>query len=480
MKDQKVHDRTFYTAPYYAAYRIIFKFVERLIRMPFKRLTFNRSFFRDVFNLTSGYSVSQLIIVAFSPLLSRLYTPEEFGIFFFFITTASLISIVATGGYEKAVVVAEKDSDAGDLIRYSITLVLLTTLLTAAVFITLQFTADRFFESVTERRIMLLVPLYTLLFGFFRIFQNHNIRRNRFGAISGAFILRSSSQSVVQAGLGATGMASPGLILGSCFGQIIGVISLMRKEKLFSGIFNKEKRAEAKARAREFSDYPRYRMSSDLINEASIQAPVYILKTFFSNAVTGLYTFPQKILYQPSKFISQAVADVFFNKASKMNSRNRSLGELTFSTYKTLLILGVVPYLVIILWGPELFSFIFGSGWEESGRIASILSPWMLLVFIGSPISGIFLVDKRLRLSFILNISLLILRIGALLTGAIIFKDVKITIILFSAVSSAYWIATILYSLHFAGVRIIRALKIAFYVSVASAAIFVPLKLLAG
>jgi lipopolysaccharide exporter len=445
--------------------------------MLFKNLTFNKSFFKDVLNLISGYSISQLIIVAFSPLLTRLYSPEEFGIFFFFITTASLISIVATGGYEKAIVVAANDSDARDLIRFSLILVSLTFLFTTVIFIFLQFSGEKLFDSIEERRIMLLVPVYSFLFGMFRIIQNFNIRKNRFRSISSAFILRSSSQSVVQAGLGAAGMASPGLVLGSCFGQLLSVLSQSGKEKLFRGIFNKDNMINARARAREFSDYPKYRMSSDLINEASIQAPVFILKSVFSNAVTGLYTFPQKILYQPSKFISQAVADVFFNKASRMNSRNRNLGELTFSTYKALLILGVVPYLLILLWGPGLFSFVFGNEWEESGRIAAILSPWMFLVFIGSPVSGIFLVDKKLRLSFVLNISLLVLRLIALFYGALILRDVKSTILLFSVVSSVYWVAIILYSLRFAGVKIGRVLLFTFTVIVIAAAIFVPFKL---
>jgi lipopolysaccharide exporter len=448
--------------------------------MLFRNLTINKSFFKDVLNLISGYSFSQLIVVAFSPLLTRLYSPEEFGIFFFFITTASLISIVATGGYEKAIVVASNDFEARDLARCSLILALFTFFLATVIFIFLQFCGGKLFDSVTERRIMLLVPVYSLLFGMFRIMQNLNIRKNKFRAISSAFILRSSSQSVIQAGLGAAGMASPGLALGSCFGQLLSVLSQWGKEKFFSGLFNNANWSQARARADEFSDYPKYRMSSDLINEASIQAPVYILKTFFNNAVTGLYTFPQKILYQPSKFVSQAVADVFFNKASRMNSRNKDLSEITYSTFKSLMLMGVIPYMIIFLWGPGLFSFIFSKEWMESGRIASILCPWMFLVFVGSPVSGIFLVDNRLRLSFILNFLLLFFRLAALLCGALVLRDVTGTIVLFSAVSTLYWVATILYSLHFAGVKIRRAIVFSLFLLSAATAILLPLKLLLG
>lgn len=438
---------------------------------------FNKSFFKDVINLTSGYAVSQLIVIAFSPLLTRLYNPAEFGVFFFFITTASILSIIATGGYEKAIVVAEKESDARDLIRYSVLLSFFISLITALIIVFLQFCGKSFFETRTERTMLLLVPVYSLFFGIFRIMQNWNIRGNRFKAVSTSFIVRSSTQSVVQAGLGAAGMASPGLILGSCLGQMAAVFMQMKKEKLFRGLFNREKRARAKELAGVFSDYPKFRMSSDLINEVSIQAPIYVLKTIFSNAATGLYTFPQKILYQPSKFISQAVADVFFNKASRMNSRNKDLGELTYSTFKNLMLIGVIPYMIILLWGPEIFSFIFSKEWMESGKIASFLCPWMFLVFVGSPVSGIFLVDNRLRLSFILNFLLLFFRLSALLYGAIVLKDVTGTIILFSAVSTIYWVATILYSLHFAGVKIRRAIIFSLLLLAAAAVLLLPFKL---
>jgi lipopolysaccharide exporter len=448
--------------------------------MLFKNSVLKKSFFRDVFNLTSGYAISQVIIILFSPLLTRLYSPEEFGIFFFFITTASILSVISTGGYEKAIVVAKGEPEAKEIFRYAVILVFLVTLLAFFICLFLQFFGERLFKSRIEKAMLWLVPVYSLFFGLFRIIQNYNIRNNRFGAVSSSFIVRSSSQSLAQAGFGAAGMSSPGLIFGSCLGQIISVFSQSYKKHLFKGLFNKHNFTSAKDKAKYYADYPKYRMPSDLMNEVSIQAPVYIIKVFFSNALTGLYTFPQKILYQPSKFISQAVADVFFNKASELNNRNRSLTELTFSTYKNLFILGIIPYMILMLWGPEIFSFIFSSEWESSGKIAGYLCPWMFLVFVGSPISGIFLVDKRLRLSFNLNLILLTARIGALLTGAIIFKNAELTIILFSAVSTLYWIASIIYSLHFGGVIIRKAVIFSLAVIIAATAILLPVKLLIG
>jgi len=142
--------------------------------------------------------------------------------------------------------------------------------------------------------------------------------------------------------------------------------------------------------------------------------------------------------------------------------------------------MGIIPYLAIVFWGPEIFSFIFSKEWEGSGRVAAYLSPWMFLVFVGSPISGIFLVDKRLRLSFNMNLLLLIARVGALLTGALVFNDAELTIILFSAASILYWISSILYSLHFSGVNLRKVIIFSLAVTAIALMMLGPVKLLIG
>jgi O-antigen/teichoic acid export membrane protein len=439
-----------------------------------------KSFLKGVLNLSSGYGISQIIALLLSPLLSRLYSPEEFGVFFFFITTASILSILATGGYEKAIVVVKTEPEQKQLFRFAVLLVFAVTIISLIICLVLQLSGRRLFEDRLEKTILWSIPLYSLFFGLFRILLNLNIRNGRFRTVASSFIIRSSTQGLFQAGCGATGIGSPGLILGSCLGQIIPVITQSYKKGLFKGLLAGKAMSGALKKAREFFEYPLYRMPSDLMNEVSIQTPVYILKTFFSNATIGLYTFPQKILYQPSKFLSQPVADVFFSKASDLNSRDESVGELTLRTYKLLFISGIIPYLSIVLWGPEIFSFVFGKEWEAGGRIAAFLSPWMFLVFVGSPISSILLVRNKLRLSFTMNLILLIARVSSLLSGALIFKDAELTIILFSAVSSLYWIFSIFYSFTFSGARISKALLFSLGIIVLSVIILVPLKIITG
>jgi O-antigen/teichoic acid export membrane protein len=140
-----------------------------------------------------------------------------------------------------------------------------------------------------------------------------------------------------------------------------------------------------------------------------------------------------------------------------------------------LFLLGVVPFTIISLWGEGIFSFIFSNEWAYSGRIAAYLSPWLLFVFAGSPVSYIFLIRQKLKISLLLNFSLLSARFAGLLIGALILKNLEMTIILFAGISLTYWIFISFYSLHLGGTSFRKSI---FFISSVLVLTVVPLVLI--
>lgn len=426
--------------------------------MGFRNSIINTGFIKDVLTLFSGTVIAQLIGLAFLPLLTRLFTPEEFGVFYIFLTTASILSLIATGGYEKSLVLPASDNDAGHLLFFSFLLSVVVTAISFLILLFLDQWGNQFFQTEHSRLILWLIPVYSFFFGAFRILQNRAIRNKEYKRVSGSNIIRNASASVLQAGLGFGHTGGPGLVLGSCIGQIFSLLTLVRKNEIPDGSTIREKIKAAWVKGKEYKDFPLYKMPSDLLNEVSIQLPVYILKIIFSTAVAGIYSLPQKIMSQPSKLIGQAAGDVYYRRASELHSHDKDLSEMTFSTFKVLFLLGIIPFTIICLWGEEIFSFIFSSEWAFSGRIAAYLSPWLLFVFAGSPVSYIFLIKEKLRLSLLLNLILLAARFAALMAGALILKNLEMTIILFAGTSLIYWIFLSFYSLHLGGISLKRSL----------------------
>ena len=71
----------------------------------------------------------------------------------------------------------------------------------------------------------------------------------------------------------------------------------------------------------------------------------------------------------------------------------------------------------IFFFGSELFGFVFGKQWAEAGKIAGILSPMILAIFISSPTSTTYVALRIQRIGLIFGIASIIYRPLALYLG---------------------------------------------------------------
>ena len=96
-----------------------------------KSLKPKSEFSRNVFTLMTGTTIAQAIPIAISPILTRIYTPEDFGLLALFLAITIIIGSIANGRYELAIMLPEKDEDAinisalGFIISSSMSLILL-------------------------------------------------------------------------------------------------------------------------------------------------------------------------------------------------------------------------------------------------------------------------------------------------------------------------------------------------------------------
>lgn len=84
-----------------------------------KQITQNE-FNRNVVTLLTGTTVAQAIPVMISPILTRIYTPEDFGVLALFIAITSIFGSIANARYELAIVLPEKDEDAVNIVALCI------------------------------------------------------------------------------------------------------------------------------------------------------------------------------------------------------------------------------------------------------------------------------------------------------------------------------------------------------------------------
>jgi len=77
-------------------------------------------FNRNVLTLLTGTTIAQALPIAISPILTRIYTPEDFGVFALFISISAIFAAIVNGKYELAIVVPEKDEDAYNIAALSL------------------------------------------------------------------------------------------------------------------------------------------------------------------------------------------------------------------------------------------------------------------------------------------------------------------------------------------------------------------------
>src|SRR5690606_36207070 len=132
---------------------------------------------------------------------------------------------------------------------------------------------------------------------------------------------------------------------------------------------------------------------------------------------------------------------------------------------------------ILTLWGQPIFRFVFGAEWEYSGFLAQLISPWLFLVMLGSPLSAIMIAMEKQKVSMIFNILLLILRIASLLIGGLIFKNMEWTIGLYSFTGFVFFVWLCAYSLHLAGVKLKNAALFSMKVAVVVIGLLMLVKL---
>ncbi len=403
-------------------------------------------FARNVLTLVTGTTIAQAIPIAISPILTRIYSPDDFGVYAIYISIVSIVSVVATGNYELAIMLPEKDEDAKNIVALSILITFIISGLTLIIVFIFNKQLTTLLNNQNISKWLYFVPLTILLVGIYQALNYWFNRKKWFTKLAYSRVNRAGGIAGTNLLLGMFNFGASGLVLGNVFGQLIANLYLCRQafnEKIFICV-NKEKVIK---QARKYIDFPKYSVGSGWLNSFSIQIPIFILSSFFGSTVVGWYSISHKFINMPMSLIGRSVAQVYFQKASEYKSQKNKLQELTLEIYSKLLLIGIVPIAIIISYGDYVFSLVFGSDWLIAGQYAQVLGLWILFVFVSSPISQLFSILEKQKQGLIFNFILFISRLLSLLVGTLIFKDSFITVTLFGITGAVVWMGHCMYLL---------------------------------
>lgn len=395
-----------------------------------KSLLPENQFSRAVSILVGGTAVAQALQLVTSPLLTRLYSPDAFGLLAVFVSIMGMLTVAGSLCYETAIPIPASDTESNSIVRISITiLIAVATVILLFVWVI----GDDVLEALSLEHLSgykYLIPIALLFGGMYQIFTNWSVRKKRFGELSRTEVERSISTVAVQ--VVAFPLGPLGLILGQMTASGVGIWRLFKsyggdiKHKnnnpaqldKVSGIMNK------------YIRFPLYSLPNALLNSVGRQLPPIILAAAFTPAAAGLYYLANIVTQKPINLITGANAKVFVSHAPAAY-RSGALGTLFSSVYAQTLKVVALPLTLAALLVPHLFGVIFGNQWQDAGLVAMILMPWVLMVALANPVSPIVGITNRQRTALYFEIILAFLRIGGLFIG-IYFQSFLIAIALFS------------------------------------------------
>ena len=365
------------------------------------KLKVKSDFTKNVLTLLTGTTVAQAIPIAISPILTRVYTPADFGVVALFMAIVATFGSVANGRYELAIMLPKKEEDAINLFALSL---VITTTLAIALFIAILFLDEKIVEWIGNRDIqfwLYFVPITVFFVGLFNSLNYYNTRQKNYKDIAKSKIIKSVVLAVVQLSIGFIKQGATGLVSGQILAQIFANMKLLQNIILQRELLAKISIKSMQLQAKRYIQFPQYSLGGVVASSLSVHFIEILISSLFSIATLGFYTLVQRILGLPSSLIGGSIGQVFYQEATQEKHRSGRAIKIYKKTFKKLLILGSLFFGILYFSVEELFTFVFGQDWRIAGIYAQAVIPLFFIRFIYVSLSAIYDIFDGLKIEFL-------------------------------------------------------------------------------
>lgn len=341
---------------------------------PVLRTTFARS----TAILTSAAAIQNIMVLAVSPILSRLFTPEEFGAVGLLYAIAAVPATLSTGHYFLAVMQTRKQVETINIIALSWVCILTTTALGCGVVAIGHFHPGLIGDFGRQLGpLLLLAPLVMLTEGALSTGRIWDLRRADYRSLFRNRLIETGTMIMAQLAAGLAGAGPLGLAGGRLLGVAAAAIDAGR---VFLGDIGRRGRRTFSLRkmrqmAARYWRFPAFQTPAELMGCLIRQMPPILLAAYFSMEATGLYWLANRVLERPILLFGVDMSRVFMQQIAERRDRGGDVLSLFVKVTLFMAALSLPAFLLVIVFGPQLFAFVFGAEWYHAGEYAR----WMAL-----------------------------------------------------------------------------------------------------
>jgi O-antigen/teichoic acid export membrane protein len=389
--------------------------------------------------LLSANAISQGIAFAVLPVIARLYSPDELGVLALFLGIEGLLSVIANGKYDSAIVLSKSKSMAANtfnlcfLINAVFSLLILIVLLLGSH----QILSILHYESLEG--LIYYLPFFVFIVAFAQasiFWFNYN---KRFTLTARYTLWQGLINNGLKVGSGFLKAGLMGLVWANLSSHFISILSCFTRKETWNQLFHFNKK-EILAAASEHRKFPLYTLPHTFINMLSGNLPILLLSGYFGMAEIGLFSMGITIGFRPINLLSSSLDQVISQSmAERVNKQEPIWTNLVQSIKKILLI--VTPLFILAFFlAPLVLRYFLGERWEQSALYIQIMIPWLIISLFTASLSSIPPIFGKQRIALIIEIIYIVARLIALIIGIYI-QNFVWAIILFSFVSAVVLMA---------------------------------------
>lgn len=379
-----------------------------------KKLKPKPEFSRNVLTLMTGTTIAQAIPIMISPILTRIYTPEDFGIFALYMSIASLFATVSTGRYSLAILLPKKDEDAINIVVLSIFIACFISIILLIIVFLFNKEIANLLGHAEISSWLYLIPFTVFLSGIYQSFTYWSNRNKQYKRLATNRIIQSGVTGSANLGMGFSGFGASGLIVGGVFGQaiatsVLGKILWREDNKLIKYA----NRLKILAMIKKHKKLPLLNLPNALIDSFRLSGINILIAKFFTTATLGQFSLAWRMVQAPMSLIGGSFSQVFFQKVASVDKVD--LNRIVKKFIIKVSLIASPMFLVIYIFSVDIFRVVFGENWELAGEAASIMTPWLFLNFLSSPLSTIFIVLNKQEVMLVFSILFMIIPLSIII-----------------------------------------------------------------
>ncbi len=406
---------------------------------------------RNILKLISGEGIGRAIGFMAAPIVTRLYTSSDFGMLAVFASLCALFYPFCTFKYTVAIPLHPNETVGINALAACLVILAVNTVILFTALFLYHSPILSLFSSEAIDSFWYYIPVAFLFSGLSDALSYYSIRYRDFSIIAKVTVVQKIIGALTKIGLGLLHFNVVGLLIGNILAGSGGLSLYIRNywNRLKDNV-RKVTPGRIRFILKRYIEFPSYRLPSQILQNASGSIPVLYFAWRYGTATTGLVSLAISMLSVPVDIAGRSLGKAFYGEIASMRQRNSNeISSLTMRIMIRLFVISIVPFAVIICFGPGLFRTFFGPEWTQSGIYAQYLCFYLIFRFVYSPISdGIFNVYEQQKLLLWLEVSRIVIVTSSLLISYSCNFSVIHTIAIYSLALTVHYILSIIFVFH--------------------------------